>query len=56
MGLIEYNWLTTINTLKKENYHYIDFVLKAKEMVKFFHDNGCDFIIALTHMRTNNDK
>jgi len=56
MGLIEYDWLSTINTIKKENYIYIDFIIKAKELVKLFKEYGCDFIIALTHMRTYNDK
>lgn len=56
MGLIEYDWIATITQFKKENYYYIDFVQKAKELVKLFKENQCDFIIALTHMRTYNDK
>lgn len=56
MGLIEYDWLATINTIKKENFIFIDFIIKAKELSKHFKDIGCDFIIALTHMRTYNDK
>lgn len=56
MGLIEFDWITTINSIKKENFIFIDFIVKAKELSKFFQENGCDFIIALTHMRTYNDK
>jgi 5'-nucleotidase len=56
MGLIEYDWIATINSIKKENFIFVDFIVKAKELSKFFKENGCDFIIALTHMRTYNDK
>ncbi len=56
MGLIEYDWLCTIQVIKKENYIFIDYIKKAKELSKYFKEIGCDFIIALTHMRTYNDK
>ena len=56
MGLIEYDWIQTINTIKKENFIFIDFIDKARELSKFFKQNNCDLIIALTHMRTYNDK
>jgi 5'-nucleotidase len=36
-------------------YEYEDFVEKAKKLVSYFNEEKCDLIIALTHMRTNND-
>jgi 2',3'-cyclic-nucleotide 2'-phosphodiesterase (5'-nucleotidase family) len=57
MGLIEHEWLATINImLVKTGFKYIDFVEKALELVKYFKADGCDLIIAITHMRTYNDK
>ncbi len=56
MGLIEFDWIATINQIKRENFIFIDFINKAKELCKFFKENNCNFIIALTHMRTYNDK
>ena len=56
MGLIEFEWIETLNKIDKTSYIYYDFIEKAKELCKFFKSQNCDFIIALTHMRRNNDK
>ena len=39
-----------------EDLHYVDFVQTAKEMSKLLKEQGCDYIIALTHMRLPNDR
>ena len=56
MGLIEYDWLVIqkIN-LAPEDYKFVDYSDKARELIKFFQDEKCDIIIALTHMRNYND-
>jgi 2',3'-cyclic-nucleotide 2'-phosphodiesterase (5'-nucleotidase family) len=55
MGLIEYDWVLTQNTIKPCDYIYQDFIIKAKSLVQFFKSQNCDIIIALTHMRNYND-
>jgi len=39
-----------------EQLTYVDFVQTAKEMSKLFKSQGCNYIIALTHMRLPNDR
>ena len=56
MGLIEFEWIETLNKIDKNSYIYYDFVEKGKELCKFFKSEKCDFIIALTHMRNYNDR
>jgi 5'-nucleotidase len=56
MGLIEFDWVHTQNKIKPNDYKYVDFVEKAKELSIEFKEKQCDIIIALTHMRTHNDK
>lgn len=52
MGLIEYDWLITLETIPTEAVKYTDFVEKAKELcVKLKTEEKCDLIVALTHMR-----
>jgi len=56
MGLMEEECLilqteVDINVLK-----YTPFIEKAKQLVKFFQKEGCELIIALTHMRLYNDR
>lgn len=56
MGLIEYDWVLTQNKIKPTDYIYEDYIIKGKQLVKLFKENNCDIIIALTHMRTYNDR
>lgn len=56
MGLIEEEWIDTLNPHDRDHIVYRDFVAIAKEMCEFFKRRGCDLIIALTHMRWNNDE
>ncbi|PHJ20573.1 5 - c-terminal domain-containing protein [Cystoisospora suis] len=56
MGLIEEEWIDTLNPHDRDHIVYRDFVMIGKEMCEFFKRRGCDLIIALTHMRWNNDE
>ena len=57
MGLVEKEWLATIPSIDMEkDVVYLDFVTKGKELCNILAENGCDLIIALTHMRAPNDE
>lgn len=57
IGLVEREWLATIPSIDMEqDVVYIDFVAKGRELCEQLLENGCDMIIALTHMRAPNDE
>ncbi|KFG31536.1 5'-nucleotidase, C-terminal domain-containing protein [Toxoplasma gondii p89] len=56
MALIEEDWIDTLNAPDQEEIVYQDFVEAGREMVALFRRRGCDLVIALTHMRWNNDE
>lgn len=51
MGLAELEWLGLL-LYPDEIMIYEDFVVSAKKHCEIFKEAKCDFIIALTHMRT----
>lgn len=57
IGLAEFQWLESLNTLDTEDIIFEDFVDWAKRFVKFFKEENSDidFIIALTHFRNQRD-
>ena len=56
-GLCEWEWIGLLcPSTVTEELHYVDFVQTAKEMSKLLKEQGCDYIIALTHMRLPNDR
>lgn len=55
MGLVELEWLETLSTIDPEAVNYRDYVEVGNELAKQLKDDGCDVIIALTHMRFPND-
>ncbi|XP_065915509.1 5'-nucleotidase-like [Dysidea avara] len=55
IGLVEYEWLVTLSTISPEDLLYTDYVECAKILVPQLIAEGCDLIIALTHMRMPND-
>lgn len=56
IGLVEREWLVTLSTIDPEDVDYTDFIEKAEELVKQLREEeGCEYIIALTHMRVPND-
>ena len=57
IGLVEQEWLMTIPSIDvDEDVVYVDFVEKGRELCEKLKANGCDMIIALTHMRAPNDE
>jgi 5'-nucleotidase len=56
-GLSEPDWLGTLNpNTVPEELTFTDFCETAVEMIDLLKGEGCDFIIALTHMRLPNDR
>jgi len=55
MGLVEKEWLDTIPTIDPNEVTFIDYVQAGNQLADDLLKEGCDCIIALTHMRTPND-
>ena len=55
MGLVEREWLDTLPTIDPNEVTFIDYVEAGNQLTDDLLKEGCDFIIALTHMRTPND-
>lgn len=55
MGLVEREWLDTLATINPEEVTFTDYVEVGKMLSKELREKGCEYIIALTHMRTPND-
>lgn len=56
VGLAEEEWLATMPLVAKEDVSYEDFVLCGRRHARELRADGCDVVIALTHMRTPNDE
>lgn len=57
MGLIEQEWLATLSAIREDEVTYSDFVEVGSRIAKELKEgDGCDIVIALTHMRVPNDK
>ena len=52
---MEKEWLDTLSTINPEEVTYTDYVESGNALAKELRGKGCQFIIALTHMRTPND-
>ncbi|XP_044741798.1 trifunctional nucleotide phosphoesterase protein YfkN isoform X2 [Chrysoperla carnea] len=55
LGLVEKEWLDTLTTINPEEVTFLDFVEAGQKLGAQLKQEGCDFVIALTHMRTPND-
>ena len=55
LGLVEREWLDTIATINSDQVEYEDYVTSARRLARELKDDGCEVVIALTHMRTPND-
>ncbi|OAF69336.1 hypothetical protein A3Q56_02862 [Intoshia linei] len=56
IGLVEYEWITTLSTIDVDDITYIDYTLKGNELCTLLKGQlQCDLVIALTHMRWPND-
>ncbi|KAJ8946412.1 hypothetical protein NQ314_008894 [Rhamnusium bicolor] len=55
VGLVEKEWLDTLATINPEETTFLDFVEAGQKLAAQLKQEGCDYVIALTHMRTPND-
>jgi len=55
VGLVEREWLDTIATINSDQVEYEDYVSSGSRLAAQLKAEGCDCVIALTHMRTPND-
>jgi 5'-nucleotidase len=55
MGLVEREWLDTLPTIDPNEVTFIDYIEAGNRLADDLLKEGCDVIIALTHMRTPND-
>lgn len=55
MGLVEKEWLDTLPNIDPNNVTYVDAIEAGNQLADELLAEGCDIIIALTHMRTPND-
>ncbi|XP_078531267.1 mannosylglucosyl-3-phosphoglycerate phosphatase-like isoform X1 [Lissotriton helveticus] len=55
MGLVEEDWLSTLGTVDKANLQYIDYVAVANQLAVDLRAQGAEFVIAMTHMKWDND-
>nr|XP_049701815.1 snake venom 5'-nucleotidase isoform X1 [Helicoverpa armigera] len=55
IGLVEQEWLETLATINPEEVTFIDFVQAGTKLASQLKQEGCEYVIALTHMRTPND-
>ncbi|KAB0805200.1 hypothetical protein PPYR_02170 [Photinus pyralis] len=55
VGLVELEWLDTLPTINPEEVTFLDFVEAGQKLSTQLKQEGCDYVIALTHMRTPND-
>ena len=55
LGMVEKEWLDTIATINSDQVEYEDYVTSGRRLAAQLKSEGCEFVIALTHMRTPND-
>ncbi|XP_050733996.1 5'-nucleotidase-like isoform X2 [Eriocheir sinensis] len=55
IGLVEQEWLATLATINADEVTFTDYVDRGRELATSLKNEGCDYVIALTHMRTPND-
>ncbi|XP_052759470.1 snake venom 5'-nucleotidase isoform X1 [Galleria mellonella] len=55
IGLVEQEWLETLATINPEEVTFIDFLQAGTKLASQLKQEGCEYVIALTHMRTPND-
>ena len=55
IGLVEKEWLDTLATINPSEVTFTDYVEAGAMLARELKEKGCDYVIALTHMRTPND-
>lgn len=56
MGLASLEWIVTLAKVEMDDLNYIDFIETADKLSKELRDQGCDVIIAITHMMQPDDE
>eukprot|EP00501_MAST-03F_sp_TOSAG23-6_P000933 GSMAST32.ASY1.ANO1.969.1 assembled CDS len=56
MGLVERAWLTKLATVDEADIIFEDFVDCGRRLAEKLRAEGCDLVVALTHMRMPNDE
>ena len=57
LGLVEREWLLTIPSIEADrDILFLDFIDEGRKLAKSLRDSGADIVIALTHMRSPNDR
>ncbi|CAI8034918.1 Probable 5'-nucleotidase, partial [Geodia barretti] len=56
IGLVEKEWLETLATIELEELEFTDYVECARQLLPSLQDQGCDLVVAVTHMRWHNDR
>lgn len=55
IGLVEKEWLDTLATINPDEVTFIDYIEAGRQLGAQLKQEGCDMVIALTHMRMPND-
>lgn len=55
IGLAELEWLETIASFEESDYIYESFYKSARTWCQKLREEGCELVIALTHLRYHND-
>lgn len=55
IGLVEQEWLETLATVDPDEVTFLDYSEVGRKLGAQLKNEGCDYVIALTHMRTPND-
>ena len=56
VGLAEEEWIDTLSAVSPEDLRYEDFVACGRRLATELRDDGCEVVLALTHMREPNDE
>lgn len=57
IGLAEYGWFGSLNCIDPDDIFYEDFLTCSNRLSSMLREEeGCDIVIALTHMRQPNDE
>ncbi|XP_059471868.1 snake venom 5'-nucleotidase isoform X2 [Neocloeon triangulifer] len=55
IGLVEREWLDTLASINTDEVTFINYIEAGKKLAQQLKEEGCEYVIALTHMRTPND-
>ncbi|KAG1664928.1 hypothetical protein FOA52_004450 [Chlamydomonas sp. UWO 241] len=55
VGLAEEEWLETLGHVPLTDVRYIDFVAEGRRLAAQLRSEGCELVVAVTHMRVPND-